>query len=77
MNIPQVLHVCTGRAQPLQAADGTVLSGIRKAALAGPVAAHPLGLQGDEQADRARPRQVRRLAAAGAAPRPLRAQCCS
>ena len=51
MNIPQVLHVCTGRAQPLQAAGGTVLSGIRKAALAGPVAAYPLGLQGDEQAD--------------------------
>ena len=51
MNIPQVLHVCTGRAQPLQAEGGTVQSGIRKTAVGGPVNANPLGLQGDEQAD--------------------------
>ncbi len=51
MNKPHILHVCTGRAQPLQAEGGTVQSGIRKTAVAGPVAANALGLQGDEQAD--------------------------
>ena len=51
MKTPQVVHVCTGRAQPLPTDSGTVLSGSRKTAVQGPVAARPLGLQGDEQAD--------------------------
>ncbi len=51
MSRPQVLQVCTGRALPLKTDGGTVLSGIRKMAVAGPVAVRPLGLQGDEQAD--------------------------
>ena len=51
MHKPHILHVCTGRAQPLQAEGGTLQSGIRKTAIAGPVAASALGLQGDGQAD--------------------------
>ncbi len=51
MTTGRVLQVCVGRAQPLATAGGSVLSGIGKAAVAGPVAVRPLGLEGDEQAD--------------------------
>lgn len=47
----QVLHVCTGRARPLQVGGREVLSAIGKAPVPGPVAVGPLGLAGDEQAD--------------------------
>lgn len=44
--------VCLSRAVPLEVPDGrTVLSGIDKLAVQGPVAVGPLGLEGDEQAD--------------------------
>ncbi|MFD1711452.1 MOSC domain-containing protein [Ottowia sp. GY511] len=44
--------VNVGRTAKLSVAGGrTVLSGIRKQAVTGPVAAQPLGLAGDEQAD--------------------------
>jgi len=51
MKTGRVLQVCTGRARPLAAAGGTVLSAIGKTAAAGPVDVGRLGLQGDEQAD--------------------------
>jgi MOSC domain-containing protein YiiM len=38
-------------AEPWQIGDRTFMSGIRKRPVAGPVAVHPLGLEGDEQAD--------------------------
>lgn len=51
MKTGRVLQVCTGRTQRLQVHGRDVLSGIRKTAVAGPVAMTMLGLQGDEQAD--------------------------
>lgn len=47
----RVLSVQTGRAQPIQIGDRTVLSGIGKQVVDGPVAVNQLGLDGDEQAD--------------------------
>ena len=47
----QLLSLNTGRAETLETADGTVLSGIRKRAREGAVQVLPLGLEGDEQAD--------------------------
>jgi len=43
--------VQVSRALPLQVGDESVLSGIRKRAVIGPVAVRSLGLEGDEQAD--------------------------
>lgn len=47
----RILGVQVGTAQPLVAGDRTVLSGIRKQAVSGPVQVRTLGLEGDEQAD--------------------------
>lgn len=47
----KLLHINVGRAEALQAADQTVLSGIRKRAVDGPVEVGAMGLAGDEQAD--------------------------
>ena len=47
----RVLSVNTGIARPLRVGSRNFLSAIGKAAVAGPVAVGPLGLQGDEQAD--------------------------
>lgn len=47
----QILGVQVGRVAPLFVGDDHVMSGIRKRAVAGPVAVEPLGLVGDEQAD--------------------------
>lgn len=47
----RVLSVQMGRVLPLQLGDRTVLSGIGKQAVDGPVAVNKLGLDGDEQAD--------------------------
>ncbi len=47
----QVVSVNVGRALPLAAGGRTVLSGIGKRPVAGPVAVGTLGLAGDEQAD--------------------------
>ena len=47
----KLLHVCTGRARPLDVGRGTELSAIGKSAVDGPVAVARLGLAGDEQAD--------------------------
>ena len=47
----RVLSVNVSLAQSLDAAGRTVLSGIRKRAVAGPVEVRPLNLAGDEQAD--------------------------
>jgi MOSC domain-containing protein YiiM len=47
----RVLSVQMGRVLPLQMGDRTVLSGIGKQAVDGPVAVNKLGLDGDEQAD--------------------------
>jgi MOSC domain-containing protein YiiM len=49
--MPQVLQVCTGRAQRLRVDGREVLSAIAKTPVAGPVAVGVLGLAGDEQAD--------------------------
>ena len=52
MVMATVLQVCVGRARPLRLPGGrTLLSGIGKAPVTGPVAVSPLGLDGDEQAD--------------------------
>ena len=47
----QLLNINVSRAQRLSAQGKTVPSGINKRAVDGPVAVHPLGLDGDEQAD--------------------------
>lgn len=47
----KLLHINVSRALSLSAQGQTVLSGINKRAVAGPVAAHAMGLIGDEQAD--------------------------
>ncbi len=47
----KLISVNVGRAQPLRVGARTVLSGIGKRAVAGPVAVGRLGLEGDEQAD--------------------------
>jgi len=47
----KLLHINVGRAEALQAEGQTVMSGIRKQAVAGPVEVRPMGLAGDEQAD--------------------------
>ncbi|MFV0681544.1 MOSC domain-containing protein [Ottowia sp.] len=47
----QIRHVCVGAAQPLTIAGRTVLSGIAKRQVTGPVAVGALGLAGDEQVD--------------------------
>ncbi len=47
----RVLSIQIGRAQPIQIGDRTVLIGINKQAVDGPVAVNQLGLDGDEQAD--------------------------
>ena len=44
-------HVCVGQARALAVGGRTVLSGIGKRAVEGPVAVARLGLAGDEQAD--------------------------
>ena len=49
--MPQVLQVCTGRAQRLRVDGREVLSAIAKTPVKGPVAVGALGLAGDEQAD--------------------------
>lgn len=46
-----VLSVQVGAAQPLQVGDHSVMSGIRKQPVQGPVEVRALGLAGDEQAD--------------------------
>ena len=46
-----VLSVNVAAARPLLTLQGEVMSAIRKAPVAGPVAVGPLGLAGDEQAD--------------------------
>lgn len=49
---PRVVTISTGLAAPLRALNGrTVLSGIAKTPVDGPVPVRRLGLQGDEQAD--------------------------
>lgn len=48
----QLASVNVGNARPLLAGGRRVLSGIGKQAVAGPVALGPMGLAGDEQADR-------------------------
>ena len=49
---PRIVTISVGPAAPLEALNGrTVLSGIVKQPVAGPVAVRPLGLEGDEQAD--------------------------
>jgi MOSC domain-containing protein YiiM len=50
---PHVVAVNVGRAAPLGLGDRVVASGIVKRAAIGPVAIGPLGVAGDEQADRA------------------------
>ena len=50
---PHVVAVNVGRAAPLGLGDRVVPSGIVKHAAAGPVAVGALGVEGDEQADRA------------------------
>jgi len=47
----KIVHVCTGRARAVAIEGRKVLSAIGKAAVEGPVAVGPLGLDGDEQAD--------------------------
>ncbi len=47
----QVLSVNAARACPVQIGDRKVLTAIGKRSVCGPVAVHPLGLAGDEQAD--------------------------
>ena len=47
----KLLHINVSRALSLSAQGQTILSGINKRAVAGPVAAHAMGLDGDEQAD--------------------------
>ncbi len=47
-----VVSLNVGRPRPLRHANGEVLSAIRKAPVEGAVALGPLGLDGDEQADR-------------------------
>jgi len=47
----RLLSVNTSVARPLMAGSRKVLSGIGKRSVPGPVAVHPLGLEGDEQAD--------------------------
>lgn len=47
----QLSSVNVGRARPLKAEGRTLLSGIGKRAVAGPVGVHRMGLDGDEQAD--------------------------
>jgi MOSC domain-containing protein YiiM len=47
----RLLSVQVGRVAPLSIGDQRVMSGIRKRAVAGPVAVEALGLAGDEQAD--------------------------
>ena len=47
----RLVSVNVGRALPLLAGGRKVLSGIGKRPVTGPVAAQPLGLDGDEQAD--------------------------
>lgn len=47
----QLISVNVGKVQPLLAAGGTVPSAIGKRPVAGPLAVHELGLDGDEQAD--------------------------
>lgn len=47
----RLLGVQVGKAEPLQAGDRSVLSGIRKSSVTGQVAVQALGLAGDEQAD--------------------------
>lgn len=48
---PRVLGVQVGAAKRLQVGDQSVMSGIRKQPVHGPVEVRPLGLAGDEQAD--------------------------
>ena len=48
---PRLLSVNVGPARLLRVGDRTLLSGIRKTPVDGPVQAAPLGLAGDEQAD--------------------------
>ena len=48
---PRLLSVNVGPARLLSVGDRTLLSGIRKTPVNGPVQAAPLGLAGDEQAD--------------------------
>ena len=48
---PRVLSVNVGAARPLRVGERSVLSGIRKTPVAGPVWARALNLDGDEQAD--------------------------
>jgi MOSC domain-containing protein YiiM len=50
---PHVVAVNVGRAAPLGLGDRVVASAIVKRAAIGPVAIGPLGVEGDEQADRA------------------------
>ena len=50
----KILQVCTGRSRAVVINGRKVLSAIGKTAIAGPVAARPLGLEGDEQADPSR-----------------------
>lgn len=47
----KLLNINISRAQRLLAQGQTMLSGINKRPVDGPVSAHPLGLEGDEQAD--------------------------
>lgn len=47
-----VVSLNVGRPRPLRHADGEVLSAIRKGPVAGALSLGPLGLSGDEQADR-------------------------
>ncbi|HEX6696002.1 MAG TPA: MOSC domain-containing protein [Solirubrobacteraceae bacterium] len=49
---PHVVAVNVGRPAPLALGDRVVASGIVKHPTAGPVAVGPLGVEGDEQADR-------------------------
>ena len=48
---PVLRHICVGTAQRMAASGRTVLSGIGKRAVAGPVGVGALGLAGDEQVD--------------------------
>lgn len=51
MTSGSILSIQVGRVAPLAVGEQTVMSGIRKHTLSGPVEVRPLGLAGDEQAD--------------------------
>jgi len=47
----KVLQVCVGRSRAARIGERTVMTAIAKHPVSGPATVHPLGLEGDEQAD--------------------------